>query len=108
MTALHDDPGLQPERTALSWTRTVLALMVCSATLLRWAPKYPGILLVVIVLMAALSGVIAVGQRRRYRKEAEGLAQDKVPPNIIGVLTLTACIAGFAVAEIIVVGWFDG
>ncbi|NKX52859.1 DUF202 domain-containing protein, partial [Arthrobacter deserti] len=36
----HTDAGLQPERTALAWTRTTLALVVASVFFLRWMPSH--------------------------------------------------------------------
>ena len=38
--SLHSDPGLQPERTTLAWTRTVVAMLVVGAVMLRWAHLY--------------------------------------------------------------------
>ena len=37
---LHQDPGLQPERTLLSWTRTLLLMLVVGGFFIRWAPYY--------------------------------------------------------------------
>lgn len=43
MTAPTRDPGLQPERTTLSWGRTLLALVVADLFIWRtWALSGPG------------------------------------------------------------------
>ncbi|WIM67630.1 DUF202 domain-containing protein [Corynebacterium breve] len=89
MTIPVSDPGLQPERTSLSWQRTALAMLVCSATLLRWSGHYPGVVFGAIGLLAVLSLVITVTQRKRYAREAQGLAEEVVPPNVNAVLAMT-------------------
>ncbi|QYH20323.1 DUF202 domain-containing protein [Corynebacterium aquatimens] len=33
---MHADPGLQPERTSMSWSRTAISMLVVSSILLRW------------------------------------------------------------------------
>ena len=59
MSIVVADPGLQPERTAMSWTRTGLAMLVCAATLLRWADAYPE--LIMFAVCALSLGAVAIG-----------------------------------------------
>lgn len=40
MTAGVEDPGLQPERTSLSWVRTSMSVVVVALLFLRWYPYY--------------------------------------------------------------------
>lgn len=83
------DAGLQPERTSLSWTRTALAMMVCSLTLLRWSEAYSALVFGAIVLLACISGVIILRNRATYRSEAMGLREEIVPANVFGVFATT-------------------
>lgn len=83
------DAGLQPERTAMSWTRTALAMMVCSLTLLRWSRPYSGLVFGAMGLLALLSLLIIVRNRAAYRTEAEGLSQELYDANVFGVFTIT-------------------
>jgi uncharacterized membrane protein YidH (DUF202 family) len=67
------DPGLQPERTALAWQRTGLALAGASVVVARLTFSTVGIL----AFVAALSGLahavmVFVVQRRLYRMRATG------------------------------------
>ncbi|AOX04832.1 hypothetical protein BJP05_00525 [Corynebacterium sp. NML98-0116] len=94
MTIPVPDPGLQPERTALSWTRTALAMLVCSMVLLRWSHAYPVPVFGAIGLLLTLATVLISRYRRLYRTEAHNLAQERSQPNTISVFaTAVALVA---------------
>ncbi|HEX9229063.1 MAG TPA: DUF202 domain-containing protein [Arthrobacter sp.] len=63
------DAGLQPERTALAWRRTALAVAVGSLVALRILPEVLGLwALIPAALGAAASLVAIIVSQRRYRR----------------------------------------
>lgn len=71
MAILGRDPGLQPQRTALAWSRTVLAAWVNASLLLRAAlmPEHPAglaptLAFGVLMVLAAVALTLAAGLRR--------------------------------------------
>lgn len=85
---LHEDPGLQPERTSLAWGRTLLTMITVSALFLRWMP-YHGVfvgMLVAVSLMAAL--YIWATQQRRYTRSASGLKSGRIRADAASILWL--------------------
>ncbi|MFT2753242.1 DUF202 domain-containing protein [Clavibacter sp. Sh2088] len=107
------DPGLQPERTALAWRRTALALVVGSLLGLRVLPALLGTAGLVVAaagVVVAAAGVVAAlavlaTAHRRYRRVhrilTAGPAHPDRPAALPGgalpalVAALTAC-AGLA------------
>lgn len=83
------DAGLQPERTALSWTRTAAAMTVCSLTLLRWSDNYSSLVFGAITLLAVLAVSIMARNRAEYRAEAQGVSNERVDANVFGVAAVT-------------------
>ena len=68
------DEGLQPERTLLAWRRTLLAVVVACAALVRLgAPTLGAPAVVAGVLGVALCAAALVGASLRYRQVARGL-----------------------------------
>ncbi|MGB3828487.1 MAG: DUF202 domain-containing protein [Ornithinimicrobium sp.] len=83
-TAAQVDPGLQPERTVMAWSRTALACCIVSAITVRWLPFYgPGLLILpALTLLAAVA--ITTTQQHRIRTavtaiKSEGLATNPLP-----------------------------
>lgn len=91
---LHGDPGLQPERTALAWGRTVLTLIAASAVCLRWVPEQGPFVLAMFGLTVAAGSGIYFTQRRRYGRSVEGIRAGRLSPDIAAVFwTAGACVA---------------
>jgi hypothetical protein len=90
-------PGLQPQRTALAWTRTALGCGGLAAVMVRRAVLTGRVLDVIaagLVTLAAL-GVFVIGRRRR-RQIARALATGRNPllrsgiPAVSGLVGLSA------------------
>ena len=78
----HQDSGLQPERTVLSWGRTAMALFVAALVFLRWLPHYGPWILVLIGLAGTIAVSVYVTQRSRYRARAMGIAAERFLPDV--------------------------
>jgi len=97
MTEAHPpfDPGLQPERTALAWRRTGLAVAVGGVVGARvLAPALGAGAVVVAVLGLALAALLLLGSTRRVRRTQNALLQDgHLASGPGGRLVATVCIA---------------
>lgn len=98
----HDriwDPGLQNERTKLSWQRTLLSILGCSLVVARLIGTYSwqwGLLVAVVASGGGLWASFRVG--RRYRSSQIALNRDLGLPDGLAnvVLTLGVLVVGAA------------
>ncbi|CAL8900039.1 hypothetical protein KVA01_04150 [Kocuria varians] len=89
----HEDPGLQPERTALAWGRTLMTLCTAAALYLRWLPTHGTFVLTLFAVALCVAAGIYGTQRRRYRRAATGIAGEWLTPDAVAVgLTAGACL----------------
>ena len=102
---LHEDPGLQPERTVMSWGRTLLALFVASMMFLRWYPTEGPITLVPALLCAVAGMIIHVTQRRRYAVQSEGISRERVRADVWAVLWMLTLVVVRSALGISAVWW---
>ncbi len=93
------DPGLQPERTAIAWTRTCLALMVVGLIGTR---LHSGVAPVVVSLIGFLMAAgLMFASARRARRTEQQLLTERVPPAQGLVLTMTVLVTLLNVASIV-------
>lgn len=99
----HTDPGLQPERTAMSWTRTSISMLVAASILLRWAGAYgPGIFALMALLVASAVFVV-LSNRAAYAREVQGIKAERVEPAMRRVFVLTAAVVALGCGAVAVV-----
>ncbi|QGU03378.1 DUF202 domain-containing protein [Corynebacterium comes] len=103
MPLTHGDPGLQPERTTLAWTRTTVSFAVSSAILLRWLPYYGVLVVTLILLLVAMALGIYLSQTARHRAAVRGLVAGRVQAQVGAVLAMTAGMMVFGVSGIFLI-----
>jgi uncharacterized membrane protein YidH (DUF202 family) len=98
------EPGLQPERTALAWRRSILALIVGSALALRLLPPLLGrwSLAIGVVGLLATSGLWAASAVRVRRVQAALAAGVPLPGGLL-IALLAGVIAATAAASLALV-----
>ena len=96
----HRDPGLQPQRTALAWVRTGLAVFVNALVVLRTGLVTGQFFILALgtVLLVASALSVVCGTWRVRHLAAHGATVE--PPWILMVgtmwIALIACVAGIA------------
>jgi uncharacterized membrane protein YidH (DUF202 family) len=74
------DPGMQPERTALAWRRTALAMGAGSLVALRIFPQILGLWAVLPTVIAfAIAVAVFIAAQLRYRRNHRALIADRDP-----------------------------
>ena len=88
------DPGVQHERTALSWERTAVAMMVAGAILGRYASSHGHFVLGALgVMWVALGGVVLLWAARHYEDLHGPLRAGETPAHptvtrLVGISTV--------------------
>lgn len=99
-SVLPRDPGLQPERTALAWNRTGLAMLVNALLALRtgWTSHQAPITALGFVLLLASGAIIFYGAwRRRHLLHGHGsIAPAAHAVAAVTAATLLACVVALA------------
>jgi uncharacterized membrane protein YidH (DUF202 family) len=97
------DPGLQPERTALAWQRSALALAAATIVVGRLTFSAVGLVALLVVALGVVhAALIFATSRRHYRLRTGETHLSTWPTGVHGAL-LSAQVAALGVLEILTV-----
>lgn len=102
------DPGLQPERTALSWNRTAFAIAVNALLSLRMGlvSSEPWLVAIGALLLAAAGAVVVIAVVRRRQLSGAHLVITAPRAAFIGVAVTTFVASVGGIASVFVGGSF--
>lgn len=89
---LHLDPGLQPERTSLAWSRTALAIVIVASLFLRWAPDHGWFTFLLVFASLVFAIVISATQKIRYRRATHGITAERIQADIAAIAGTTGSV----------------
>lgn len=98
----HQDPGLQPERTVLSWGRTAMALFAAALVFLRWLPHYGLWILVLIAVAGTIAVSIYATQRSRYSARVRGVAAERFHPDVGAVFRTSGSVLLMGILALVI------
>lgn len=101
----HEDLGLQPERTVMSWGRTGLATTVVALLLLRWYPSVGFAAFLPVIIAAVGASFIQLSQRRRYSTQTVGITNEQVSADFWAVLWMTVLVLALAITAVAAIWW---
>lgn len=88
MDLRHVDPGLQPERTSMSWTRTTLSALLVATLTLKFADEYGATAIPTVLVVALLAVTALATHRRRFSRSVRGLTNERLRPPTRSVFLL--------------------
>ncbi|NQD74950.1 DUF202 domain-containing protein [Pseudomonas sp. CM27] len=84
----HDDQGLQPERTALTWERTVLSSLVLGCIAFRHPLAHYGSMTTLMLMALAIGSVYSLLIIGGYRRAARHIREERSTPRLGAVLAM--------------------
>jgi uncharacterized membrane protein YidH (DUF202 family) len=101
MTTAPRDPGLQPERTALAWQRTALALAGATIVVGRLTFGTVGVVAVVVVALGVGHAAVIFATSQRHYRNRTGTSPARQWPTGVHAILLSVQVAALSVLELL-------
>ena len=104
----HDDLGLQPERTGLAWSRTLVSFAIVLGLLGAHAYHDRQITLVLIATMAVCALLVVFSSpiaRWRTRHTSRHLVEGTSPASVELLMLVSIAVLGASVAGLAIIMW---